>query len=516
MLNVMDNRHITPLKVVLIHFLAISFALLFDSSFGFSLRPGYALAIYLLLVTTASRKSLFLIVVTALSAMSSIYAPISFLYGPPNINILLSIAGSNAAESFEFLALIPVKYYLYSALIIAAGLLLILNPNLLSVKRNKITLFLFFTIVLFRPVYSAAKHGEIDFDFTPIKFVNKFHSSAVRVKEENARLKELIKVKTSLSPTKASDEFDTYIIVIGESARRDFMGAYGFAINNTPFMSSANGTIFENYISAASSTQTSLSTDFTVQGKPQDNIIRLAQAQGLETWWISNQGSYGNDDSQVSFIGKQADQQAFIKKGEYDATNHDDRELLPYIKIALQANTKKKLIVVHLMGSHPNFCTRTANQYDTFYVNDSLSCYAQSIKNTDGLLSSIAQTVSDEHKKWTMMYFSDHGLSFVNNTDKKNITMIHGDKTKQNYTVPLFITSYNATQRVVKSFPYSAMDFLSLYLYWTGSTEKQIHQTCNPLAMKDCTNSNIQVIDFNHRIRPFSSLVDEPIPLALP
>lgn len=502
------KRH--NVKVVITHVIALGFATLFDSSFGFSLRPGYAVAIYFLLVTAACRKWFFLLLITLLCVMSSIYAPISFLYGPPNINILISMMESNPAETFEFFSVIPTRLYLYSLLIIVLSVFLILHCSLLNSGRNKITFLLFLIIFLYSPILSVANNKEIDFDFTPVKFIKKIHHSAMLVQQEKDRLKALMNVKTTFAPTSVSDEIDTYILVIGESVRRDFMGAYGFSINNTPFMSLANVIIFNNYISAASSTQTSLSTSFTAHGKPQDNIIRLAQGQNLETWWISNQGSYGNDDSQVSIIGKQTDHPVFIKKGEYDSTHHDDRELLPYIKSALQASSKKKLIVIHLMGSHPNFCSRTNNKYDQFYVNESLSCYGQSIKNTDTLLSDITLEANREHKKWTMLYFADHGLSFIDKDDKNSATFIHGDKTKQNFSVPLFITAYNSTLRIVKKQTYSAMDFLSLYLYWTNSSEASIQQQCNPLTRDDCNNTNVQVLDFSHQRKSFSELIDEP------
>ncbi|KAF1368029.1 phosphoethanolamine transferase [Yokenella regensburgei] len=509
-LSVIFVRKKQYVRSVSIHLIAIAFAVIFDSSFGFSLRPLYALAIYLLLITSANTKLFFYSITIALGLVAAIYAPISFLYGAPNINIVLSVAGTNTAESIEFIKAIPLTYYLHSASLVIMSIVLMANRTRLRVKNWKLPVVLALGIIAFRPVLSLAQHEQLDFDFTVAKFVGKIHSAVLKADEENRELARLINTKSTLVPTKASSRYDTYILVVGESARRDFMGSYGFSINNTPFMLSANGTHFNNYVSAASSTQTSLSTSFIVDGQPQNNIIRLAQKQGLETWWISNQGSHGNDDSQVSLIGKQADRQFFLKKGEYDAVNNDDRELMPYVKDALHDSKKSKLIVIHLMGSHPDFCTRTAGHYEQFYVNDSLSCYVQSIKNTDMLLQDIAKEAGNENKKWTMIYFSDHGLSFTNPDDKKHSTLLHGDKTKQNYAVPLFITSYNDTNKSEINAPYSAMDFLSLYLSWTGSSEKTINTSCNPLSGDQCANEDIKVLDFNHHLLQYSSLTDEP------
>lgn len=40
-----------------------------------------------------------------------------------------------------------------------------------------------------------------------------------------------------------------YVLVVGESARRDYMHAYGYPISNTPFMES-KGTLIEGAVSA--------------------------------------------------------------------------------------------------------------------------------------------------------------------------------------------------------------------------------------------------------------------------
>lgn len=497
-------------RIILVHFVAIAFSMFFDTSFGFTLRPAYALAIYFLLMILANTKKTFSFIVVALILTSASYAPVSFLYGSPNINIILSISSSNVAESLEFIKAIPLKFYFHSICVIATGIFVLYHRPHLRVKNRIFLIIIALCIVVFRPIASVARGKQLDLDFTPVKFINKIYSSIVLANKENQELAILMNTKSSLSPTKASDKFDTYILVIGESVRRDFMGSYGFPINNTPFMNSANGIIFRNYISSSCSTQTSLTTSLTLNGEPQNNLLRLAKKQGLETWWISNQGSHGNDDSRVSKLGKQADRSIFLKKGEYNAINYDDRELLPYIKDALQNSQKNKLIVIHLMGSHPDFCTRTAGSYQQFYVNKSLSCYVQSIKNTDSLLHDITIEANKENKKWTMIYFSDHGLSFINPTDKARSTLIHGDKTKQNYSVPLFITSYDDTGRSERNEPYSAMDFLSLYLFWTGSHEEHIKSSCNPLVSDDCKNDNIKVKNFDHNLVPYSSLVDEP------
>jgi len=78
-------------------------------------------------------------------------------------------------------------------------------------------------------------------------------------------------------PNNSATPFDTYVMVIGESARRDFMHVYGFPINNTPFMDSANGILFNHYISAALSTIPSLTSSLTQAPKLANSVIALTK-----------------------------------------------------------------------------------------------------------------------------------------------------------------------------------------------------------------------------------------------
>lgn len=72
-------------------------------------------------------------------------------------------------------------------------------------------------------------------------------------------------------------KYHTYVVVIGESARRDALGAFGGHWDNTPFASAVNGTLFTDYVAASGSTQKSLGLTLNrvVDGKPQfqDNFV---------------------------------------------------------------------------------------------------------------------------------------------------------------------------------------------------------------------------------------------------
>lgn len=103
-----------------------------------------------------------------------------------------------------------------------------------------------------------------------------------------------------------------------------------------------------------------------------------------------------------------------------------------------------------------------------------------------------------------MLYFSDHGLSFIDNqTD-----LIHGDKTRQNFEVPFFITSSDSTQREIISARRSAMSFMSLFSQWTGISEKSIPQSCTMISNQECEGQNT-IINFDKDPMSFERLAHD-------
>ncbi|MDR0805934.1 MAG: phosphoethanolamine transferase [Enterobacteriaceae bacterium] len=444
------------------------------------------------------------------------------MYGYPNINIVISFINTDVNESLEFIKQIPSIYLIYSFILISLAIYIIKNQKYIKINNNIILFSVFIIVVISTPLsdYCKGKLSTSSFKFTLFKFSNDIISSYNQVTNFNKNLKELINNKSDWNPTPVKNDYDTYIVVIGESVRSDFMHTYGFSLNNTPYLDSINGLIFKNYISASGATQLSLSRTLALSnGKHIDfknNIIKLAKKQGFRTYWVSNQGSFGNDDSISAMIGKQADSVTFLKKGEYNTEKYLDENLVTPYKSALLDNnySNKKLIFIHLMGSHPDFCERVNYKYDEFFVNKKLSCYVQSIKNTDTLLSKIASYATQNNKRWTMMYFSDHGLSYQDRDG--NITIEHSSSYKKNFHVPFFITSYNDKKRNEINHYRSAFDFMSLYLRWTGSTDLLINKNCDLLSDIDC-GDELKIIDFNNNMKNYKNLPDDfklshPIP----
>lgn len=114
------------------------------------------------------------------------------------------------------------------------------------------------------------------------------------VLDEQERMAKLSSVKDSWTVTAVKPKYHTYVVVIGESARRDALGAFGGHWDNTPFASSVNGYIFADYIAASGSTQKSLGLTLNrvVDNKPQFQItLSPRQPRGLPDMVVFQSGT---------------------------------------------------------------------------------------------------------------------------------------------------------------------------------------------------------------------------------
>ncbi|WP_341488812.1 phosphoethanolamine transferase [Photobacterium damselae subsp. damselae] len=282
-------------------------------------------------------------------------------------------------------------------------------------------------------------------------------------------------------------KYNTYVLVIGESVRRDYMGVYGYPINNTPFLSKVNGVVINGLESAGTNTVASLRLMLT-QGNINKwtpeynyNIIDLAKSAGYKTYWLSNQGYTGTYDTPVTAIAKQSDNRYFLKLGAYNSSNTSDYALLPEIKTTISNKIKKKLIVIHLYGSHPSACDRITDFDKIITVKDKkykyLSCYVNSIAKTDDFLSQVYSMLEDEYQKnkndtFSMIYFSDHGLS--HRLVDGQILFNNNKVSKYHFDVPLIKMSSDDYQHDEYNVSKSGAFFTDGLASWLGINNEKI------------------------------------------
>ena len=448
------------------------------------------------------------------SLVAALYFPFGQAYGSPNFNTLLALHSTNMEESTEILTIFPWYSYVVGLFIFALGVIALRRQSVEKKSWGKIEILcLVFSIAVafVAPIQNIPWDGKlrlINVGYPVFRFVKDVVVNNREVLDEQARMAELSNKKDTCNVLAVKSKYHTYVVVIGESARRDAMGAFGGHWNNTPFASSVNGTLFTDYVAASGSTQKSLGLTLNrvVEGKPQyqDNFVTLANRAGFQTWWFSNQGQIGEYDTAIASIAKRADEVQFLKSGDFEADKNTKDEAL--LKMTAQVfatpRTQPQLIVLHLMGSHPQACDRTDGKYADFVQSKETSCYLYTMTQTDDLLSKLYDQLRNTGDSFSVVYFSDHGLAFKER-GKEVQYLAHDDKFQQNFQVPFMVlSSDDKTHRVIKA-RRSANDFLQFFSQWTGIKAEEIKNAYPFISNKKAppvyvTNFKLQKVDYNH------------------
>lgn len=224
-----------------------------------------------------------------------------------------------------------------------------------------------------------------------------------------------------------------YVLILGESARRDRLQIYGAKTPNSPELIKRQNDliIFNDMISLHPQTADSLpvilaNDNDTHEDKYSYSLVSVFKKAGYSTYWISNQASMSSGGKVASY-SKEADFRTFFH--HHDSSNpyaYDEDVIEEFKKQLTLSPTQKKFFVLHLQGSHYSFdkrYPRTFNKFDDTYDN--------SLLYTDSLLGEVFSVLENYKGKSAMFYISDHGLLF-NDCGHK---YAHFDN-KESYEVP--------------------------------------------------------------------------------
>ncbi|EQA1940478.1 TPA: phosphoethanolamine transferase [Escherichia coli] len=304
---------------------------------------------------------------------------------------------------------------------------------------------------------------------------------------------------------------DTYVLIVGESVRVDNMSLYGYTRSTTPQVEAQRKQIklFNQAISGALYTALSVPLSLTadsvlshdIHNYP-DNIINMANQAGFQTFWLSSQSAFRQNGTAVTSIAMRAMETVYVRGF--------DELLLPHLSQALQQNTQqKKLIVLHLNGSHEPACSAYPQSSAVFQPQDDQdACYDNSIHYTDSLLGQVFELLKD--RRASVMYFADHGLE--RDPTKKNV-YFHGGReaSQQAYHVPMFIwyspVLGDGVDRTTENNIFSTAYNNYLINAWMGVTKPEQPQTLEEVIAHYKGDS--RVVDANHDVFDYVMLRKE-------
>ncbi|MCG5031652.1 phosphoethanolamine transferase [Mesosutterella sp. OilRF-GAM-744-9] len=412
-----------------------------------------------------------LIAIPAVAA-AALYFPAGMLYGRPNILISVALLQTNPAEAAEFASNTPPWLFLGTAGMLVLGLAAIRVCRNLQLRAAPVCCC---AIALAAAVWIQTYGRGRDLD--SIQAVGFAKDLAVSAWSGAQELRdEASAPEPSWADVTAKPRFQDYVLVIGESQRRDYASVYGYPLDTTPFLRKSPGIFFSHFVAPGGNTGISLPRLLSLNKPGTDsfnsanNVLTLANSAGFNTWWLSNQGRGGAYDNPIAQIGVRAKHTIWLK-GNYADPNVDDFELLPKLREALDTPADgPRLFVLHLMGSHPTFCTRLSGRAVEWDVGDpSMSCYLTTYRMMDEMIEKIVRMLGSRGRTWSLLYFADHGLSMQpkpgTETGKE---LEHGYDARQNYDVPLFSISSTSTTHEVNPAARSGFRMLQGLAQWLG------------------------------------------------
>ncbi len=312
-----------------------------------------------------------------------------------------------------------------------------------------------FAFTHYKQTQAECKHMEINFvvilifaslvffifSNNPPKTIYHFlYNSSLFYENELVKYKKIQERRNKIDKilaTKKNNE-ETYILVIGESQNRHHMNLYGYQRKTTPqlnllkkdknFFSLINVYAHQAYTTGVLSLALTEANNYN--GKTYydaSSIIGIAKSANFETYWLTNQVLKGSWDNVISVIASRSDKLTGLNTniGRDVSTTHYDGDLISYYeKILNQVSSKNRLIVIHLMGNHNNYCDRYPKTYAKYSddLNESyfgsiavqkgissiINCYDNSIYYNDMVISKIIDILRQKVKVGGLIYFSDH------------------------------------------------------------------------------------------------------------
>ncbi|HAX4060534.1 TPA: phosphoethanolamine transferase [Escherichia coli] len=343
--------------------------------------------------------------------------------------------------------------------------------------------------------------------YTPFFNLNYFALAA----KEHQRLLSIANTVPCFQLSVRDTGIDTYVLIVGESVRVDNMSLYGYTRSTTPQVEAQRKQIklFNQAISGAPYTALSVPLSLTadsvlshdIHNYP-DNIINMANQAGFQTFWLSSQSAFRQNGTAVTSIAMRAMETVYVRGF--------DELLLPHLSQALQQKTQqKKLIVLHLNGSHEPACSAYPQSSAVFQPQDDQdACYDNSIHCTDSLLGQVFELLKD--RRASVMYFADHGLE--RDPTKKNV-YFHGGReaSQQAYHVPMFIwyspVLGDGVDRTTENNIFSTAYNNYLINAWMGVTKPEQPQTLEEVIAHYKGDS--RVVDANHDVFDYVMLRKE-------
>jgi heptose-I-phosphate ethanolaminephosphotransferase len=251
----------------------------------------------------------------------------------------------------------------------------------------------------------------------------------------------------------------TLVLVIGESTNRQHMSLYGYPRQTTPKLDALRNqlTVFNKVIGPRPYTIEVLQQvlTFADQENPDlylttPSLMNIMKQAGYKTFWITNQQTMTKRNTMLTNFSQQADEQFYLNNSrDQNSRSYDESVLEPFQKV-LADPSEKKLIIVHLLGTHMKYEYRYPPEFARFNDRASLADWAtpdqvpvinnydNAVLYNDEVVANLISSFSATNPNGLLVYFSDHGEDVFDSPGHKILGRNEGRPTEPMYAVPFF------------------------------------------------------------------------------
>ncbi|KII33685.1 phosphoethanolamine transferase CptA [Pseudomonas fluorescens] len=255
----------------------------------------------------------------------------------------------------------------------------------------------------------------------------------------------------------SADQPKTLVLVIGESTNRQRMSLYGYQRNTTPELDKLKDqlAVFDNVVTPRPYTIEALQQVLTFADEEHPDLylstpslVSMMKQAGYKTFWITNQQTMTKRNTMLTTFSEQADEQVYLNNNRnQNAAQYDGDVIEPFNK-ALADAAPRKLIVVHLLGTHMSYQYRYPPTFDKFQdrtgvpagVRDdqvpTYNSYDNAVLYNDFVVSSLIKDYAKSDPNGFLLYLSDHGEDVFDSVGHKTLGRNENKPTAPMYTIP--------------------------------------------------------------------------------
>ncbi|WP_347926897.1 phosphoethanolamine transferase CptA [Pseudomonas helvetica] len=249
----------------------------------------------------------------------------------------------------------------------------------------------------------------------------------------------------------------TLVLVIGESTNRQRMSLYGYPRETTPELDKLKDqlAVFDNVVTPRPYTIEALQQVLTFADEENPDLylktpslVSMMKQAGYKTFWITNQQTMTKRNTMLTTFSEQADEQVYLNNNRNQNARQYDGDVLEPFSKALADSAPRKLIVVHLLGTHMSYQYRYPPTFDKFndrqgvpagISDDQLptyNSYDNAVLYNDFVVSSLIKDYAKTDPNGFLLYLSDHGEDVFDSAGHTTLGRNEAKPTAPMYTIP--------------------------------------------------------------------------------